>query len=66
MTDRDRISGNENEIAELRVQVATLITKQDELVKKVDKFSSGINRALWLIGGGFISYVVWFFTTGSQ
>lgn len=48
------------ELAELRTQMAVLVTKQDALIQKLDGFSSSINRGLWIIGGGFIAaFVAW-------
>jgi uncharacterized coiled-coil protein SlyX len=45
---------------ELRLDVAKLITIQGQLIAKLDNFSSGINRGLWIIGGGFISaFITW-------
>jgi uncharacterized coiled-coil protein SlyX len=45
---------------ELRLEMAKLITIQGQLIAKLDNFSSGINRGLWIIGGGFISaFITW-------
>ena len=45
---------------ELRLEMAKLITVQGQLITKLDNFSSGINRGLWIIGGGFISsFILW-------
>jgi len=45
---------------ELRLEVTKLITIQGQLIAKLDNFSSGINRGLWIIGGGFISaFITW-------
>ena len=45
---------------ELRLEMTKLITIQGQLITKLDNFSSGINRGLWIIGGGFISsFILW-------
>ena len=45
---------------ELRLEMTKLITIQGQLITKLDNFSSGINRGLWIIGGGFISaFITW-------
>jgi uncharacterized coiled-coil protein SlyX len=45
---------------ELRLEMTKLITIQGQLIAKLDNFSSGINRGLWIIGGGFISaFITW-------
>jgi hypothetical protein len=42
------------------LDVAKLITIQGQLIAKLDNFSSGINRGLWIIGGGFITaFITW-------
>lgn len=48
------------EITELKIELAKITSRQDAILEKVDKYSSGINRGLWLLGGGFIlSLVNW-------
>ena len=55
-----KIDEHDKEIAELRTQIAVLVIKQEALIQKLDGFSSGINRGLWIIGGGFIAaFVAW-------
>ena len=54
MSDDDvlkRLRDVEKELAVEKQRVSTLETK-------VDSMNSGINRGLWLLGGGFISSVV--------
>lgn len=58
------IDAHEKELADLRVQMAVLVTRQEQLIKKLDTFSSGINRGLWLIGGGFLSALIVWLTGG--
>lgn len=64
MSEEERVRVNEHDISDLKLELAKLNVKQEHLIKELNKFSSGINRALFLIGGGFVSYLVWFFTRG--
>lgn len=42
-------------IQELKITQALINQKLDNVNDTVSKFSGGINRGLWLIGGGFIT-----------
>ena len=78
MSEEDRLRSLENvliarqtvieehtrDLAELRTQMAVLVAKQQNLIEKMDKFSSGINRGLWIIGGGFLMSLVAFIVGG--
>lgn len=52
------------EMSDLRLEVALLKQEQVRLKEDQKYLTSGINRALWLIGGGFISSVVLWITKG--
>lgn len=58
------INEHERQLADLRTQMAVLVTKQDALIKKLDSFSSGVNRGLWIVGGGFLTALVMWVTNG--
>lgn len=45
-------------IRKLETQCALLQQSLDNQQKKLDNLSSGINRGLWIIGGGFIAAAV--------
>lgn len=40
------------------IVLAELKTKMSQVDDKVDNYSKGINRALWMIGGGFLSAII--------
>ena len=67
----DRMRMIEEDVARLRsdltaltIQLERLTVRQEELIKHLDRYSSGINRALWIIGGGFLAGVVTWITGG--
>lgn len=64
MTDEERTTHNEREIAELRVHVAILATKQDEVMKKLDKFIGFYTWAGRIIGAAFLVSVYTWITGG--
>ena len=45
-------------IRKLETQCALMSQTIDQQQKKLDNLSSGINRGLWIIGGGFIAAAV--------
>ncbi len=53
---------SEEQIAErlrtLETDNALLLQQVKQLEKNLDSLSSGINRGLWIIGGGFIAAIV--------
>lgn len=54
------LSNQQKEITEIKIRQTELITKQTILIEKLDNFNSGVNRGLWLVGGGFIvAFVSW-------
>ena len=57
MTDAERIGKLETECA----LMSQMLTQQQE---KLDSLSGGINRGLWIIGGGFIAATVSWITKG--
>lgn len=45
---------------QLNIELVKISAKQDAIAEKVDKYSSGINRALWILGGGFMAaFITW-------
>lgn len=52
------------ENVELKIQIATLLVKIDTLSKTIEGFSTGINKGLWILGGGFLTAIVAFVTGG--
>lgn len=48
----------------LATEVKILTKELESLTKRVDNFSSGINRGLWIIGGGFLSALVLWIQNG--
>lgn len=44
-------------LVELRIQHAHLMEKLVQMTTKIDNFSSGINRGLWILGGGFLTAI---------
>jgi hypothetical protein len=61
----------ENEVKELRteivglkVQQAAINVKLDNLSEKLEKFNTGINRGLWIVGGGFLAALTTWITGG--
>lgn len=45
-------------------EIAIVKVKLTEVEKTQDEFQSGVNRGLWLIGGGFIAAIVSFIIKG--
>lgn len=60
----EKIELLEKEIAELKTELAILNIKQQQLIQKLDGFTSGVNRGLWILGGGFLTAVVVWVTGG--
>jgi len=57
---KTKLEQEDKELSELKIEIAVMEAKQEALIKKVEGFSSGVNRGLWIIGGGFITaFVVW-------
>ena len=48
----------------LQIEIVKISARQEALMEKVDKYSSGINRALWILGGGFMAAIVTWITGG--
>lgn len=61
---QDKISLLEKDLQAIRIELAVMTAKQEQLIKKLDGFSSGVNRGLWILGGGFISAVVFWVVNG--
>lgn len=58
-----KIDEHDRELAELRVQLAVLTTKQDEILSKLDKFVNTYTWAGRIIGAAFL-VSVWQWLTG--
>lgn len=59
-----KMDEHDREIAELRVQLAVLSTKQDEVIKKLDKFISIYSWAGRIVGAAFLVSVYTWVTGG--
>lgn len=55
---------SEESTEKLIVRIAVLEEKVETLTKKIDNLNSGINRGLWIIGGGFITSIVAWIVSG--
>lgn len=52
-------------LREVELQNALLAQDVKQLNAEINKLNGGIGRALWIIGGGFLtSFVVWFTSGG--
>lgn len=51
-------------LRKLEVQFALMSQTLEQQQKKLDNLNSGINRGLWIIGGGFIAAAVSWVTKG--
>lgn len=65
MSDVTRIRDLENELSQtkadlsaVKTELAITQTQLTQVTKNQDKYQSGVNRGLWVIGGGFISAIV--------
>lgn len=64
LSDRQfKIDEHDKELAELRVQLAILSTKQDEILGKLDRFVSTYTWAARIVGAAFL-VSVWSWITG--
>lgn len=64
LSDRQlKIDEHDKELAELRVQLAVLSTKQDEILSKLDRFVSTYTWAARIVGAAFL-VSAWSWVTG--
>lgn len=50
----------QRELVELRLELAKIAIRQETILERLDKYSGGINRGLWILGGGvLVSFVSW-------
>lgn len=55
-----KVESEQERIRRLETQLAVLQTQQKEILGKLNNLSGGINRGLWILGGGFITaFVAW-------
>lgn len=51
-------------VVEMKIQHAQLMEKLSTMTVKLDNFSSGVNRGLWVLGGSFLAAIVTWITGG--
>lgn len=54
----------EREIADLKLKQALLQQKSDSFERDLRELKGGINRGLWILGGGFITAMVTWIING--
>lgn len=64
MSDEAEIKALRDSIVELKVQQAAINVKLDNMGDKLEKFNTGINRGLWIVGGGFLAAITTWITGG--
>lgn len=62
LKQNEELDAIKRSVQDTAVVLAELKTKMAQVDTKVDNYSKGINRALWMIGGGFLSAIVGKFT----
>lgn len=62
--NRVKLKEVSDSLVELRIQHAQLMEKLGQMTTKMDNFSSGINRGLWILGGGFLTALATWITGG--
>lgn len=55
-----KVEGELERVRALETQIAVMQSQQKDILSKLNNLSGGINRGLWILGGGFIAaFVTW-------
>lgn len=53
-----KVESEQERIRKLETQLAVMESQQKDILSKITNLSGGINRGLWILGGGFITAAV--------